>query len=85
MQANCYSYLQKISDMRSTREDKLYMRYPALYGWQRAKHNCLCYQGYSDADWGGDVPFVSSFCIGAMLIWSNKKQTPIALSTMPAE
>ena len=59
----------------------------------------LCYQGkkdlrligYSDADWGGDVDQCKSTSGYAFLLndsailWSSKKQSCVALSTMEAE
>lgn len=48
-------------------------------------------QGYSDADWGGDVDKSKSTSGWLLLIgngvvsWSSKKQTIIAQSTMEAE
>ena len=59
----------------------------------------LCYQGkkdlrligYSDADWGGDVDQCKStwgyaFLLNdSAILWSSKKQSYVALSTMEAE
>ena len=59
----------------------------------------LCYQGkkdlrligYSDADWGGDINQSKSTSRYAFLLndsailWSSKKQSCVALSTMEAE
>ena len=59
----------------------------------------LCYQGkkdlrligYSDADWGGDIDQSKSILGYAFLLnnsvilWSSKKQSCVALSTIEAE